>query len=79
MRNPNEIHAHTNEMRMTTTICERSIIDTCRLRYGTIREALRYAAKMAVLNNEFDERRAGVQEVHPMPNDSLKSLKPTKK
>ncbi len=79
MRNPNKIHAHNGEMRMTTTICERSIIDTCRLRYGTIREALRYAAKMAVLNNEFDERRAGVQEVHPMPDDSSKSLKSTKK
>jgi hypothetical protein len=75
MNNPNKIHAHTDNMKMTTTMCEESILNICRSQYGTIREALRYAAKMAVLNNEFKERRKNVVEVHSMPNNPLKSLK----
>ena len=63
MNNPKEVHAHKDEMKMTTVLCEAEIINICRLRYGTIREALRYAASMAILNNELDERRAKVQEV----------------
>ena len=70
MNNPNEVHAHKDEMKMTIVLCEVEIINKYRLRYGTIREALRYAASMAILNNEFDDRRSKVQEVHPMPKMS---------